>query len=80
MYRNTEGLRQGTRKIIDLADSEYRLIELRVKNADPETALAKGYTLTLDKNGKFVRNASQLKSGDTLTTKFRDGTVESTVR
>ena len=78
--RNTEGLRQGTRKILDLADSEYRLIELRVKNADPETALAKGYTLTLDKNGKFVRNASQLKSGDTLTTKFRDGTVESTVR
>ena len=78
--RDTEGLRQGTRKIIDLADSEYRLIELRVKNADPETALAKGYTLTLDKNGKFVRNASQLKSGDTLTTKFRDGTVESTVR
>ena len=78
--RDTEGLRQGTRKILDLADSEYRLIELRVKNADPETALAKGYTLTLDKNGKFVRNASQLKSGDTLTTKFRDGTVESTVR
>ena len=78
--RDTEGLRQGTRKIIDLADSEYRLIELRVKNADPETALAKGYTLTLDKNGKFVRNASQLKPGDTLTTKFRDGTVESTVR
>ena len=78
--RNTEGLRQGTRKIIDLADSQFKLIELRVKNADPETALAKGYTLTLDKNGKFVRNASQLKSGDTLTTKFRDGTVESTVR
>lgn len=78
--RDTEGLRQGTRKIIDLADSQFKLIELRVKNADPETALAKGYTLTLDKNGKFVRNASQLKSGDTLTTKFRDGTVESTVR
>lgn len=78
--RDTEGLRQGTRKIIDLADSQFKLIELRVKNADPETALAKGYTLTLDKNGKFVRNASQLKPGDTLTTKFRDGTVESTVR
>ena len=78
--RNTEGLRQGTRKILDLADSQFKLIELRVKSADPETALAKGYTLTLDKNGKFVRNASQLKPGDTLTTKFKDGTVESTVR
>ena len=78
--RNSEGLRQGTRKILDLAHSQYKLLELRVKSADPETALAKGYTLTLDASGKFVRNASQLKSGDTLRTKFRDGTVESTVR
>ena len=78
--RNSEGLRQGTRKILDLAHSQYKLLELRVKSANPETALAKGYTLTLDASGKFVRNASQLKSGDTLRTKFRDGTVESTVR
>ena len=78
--RNSEGLRQGTRKILDLAQSQYKLLELRVKTADPETALAKGYTLTLDASGKFVRNAAQLKSGDTLRTKFRDGTVESTVR
>lgn len=78
--RDSEGLRQGTRKILDLAHSQYKLLELRVKSADPETALAKGYTLTLDASGKFVRNASQLKSGDTLRTKFRDGTVESTVR
>ena len=78
--RDGEGLKQGTRKILDLADSQFKLIELRVKNADPETALAKGYTLTLDKNGKFVRNAAQLAPGDLLQTRFKDGTIESTVR
>ncbi|MBR1745463.1 MAG: exodeoxyribonuclease VII large subunit, partial [Fibrobacter sp.] len=78
--RNVEGLRQGTRKILDLAQSQFKLTELRVKSADPETALAKGYTLTLDSSGKFIRNAAQLKSGDTLRTKFRDGTVESVVQ
>lgn len=78
--RNVEGLKQGTRKILDLAQSQFKLTELRVKSADPETALAKGYTLTLDSSGKFIRNAAQLKAGDTLRTKFRDGTVESTVR
>ena len=78
--RNVEGLKQGTRKILDLAQSQFKLTELRVKSADPETALAKGYTLTLDSNGKFIRNAAQLKSGDTLRTKFRDGTVESVVQ
>ena len=78
--RNSEGLHQGSRKILDLEKSKFNLIELRVKNADPETTLSKGYTLTLDANGKFVRNKNQLKPGDTLTTKFKDGSVQSVVK
>lgn len=78
--RDSEGLHQGSRKILDLEKSKFNLIELRVKSADPETTLAKGYTLTLDANGKFVRNKSQLKSGDTLTTRFKDGSVQSVVK
>ena len=78
--RDDEGLHQGSRKILDLEKSRFNLVELRVKNADPETTLSKGYTLTLDANGKFVRNKSQLKPGDTLTTKFKDGSVISVVK
>ncbi len=78
--RDTEGLHQGSRKILDLEKSKFSLIELRVKSADPETTLSKGYTLTLDANGKFVRNKNQLKPGDTLTTRFKDGCVQSVVK
>ena len=78
--RDSEGLHQGSRKILDLEKSKFNLMELRVKNADPETTLSKGYTLTLDANGKFVRNKSQLKPGDTLTTKFKDGSIQSIVK
>ena len=78
--RDTEGLHQGSRKILDLEKSKFNLIELRVKNADPETTLSKGYTLTLDANGKFIRNKNQLKHGDTLTTRFKDGCVQSIVK
>lgn len=78
--RDTEGLHQGTRKILDLAKSKFTLLETKVKAADPATVLAKGYSLTLDANGKFVRNASQLKSGDKLTTRLRDGEVSSVVQ
>ena len=77
--RDTEGLHQGSRKILDLEKSKFSLIELRVKSADPETTLSKGYTLTLDANGKFVRNKNQLKPGDTLTTRFKDGSVQSKI-
>lgn len=78
--RNTEGLKQGSRKILDLEKTRFELIETKVKGADPQNIIAKGYTLTLDKNGKFVRNAAQLAPGDLLQTRFKDGTVESVVR
>lgn len=77
--RNTEGLHQGTRKILDLAKSKFTLSEVRVKAADPATTLAKGFSLTLDANGKFIRNASQLKPGDKLITRLRDGEIASIV-
>ena len=52
----------------------------KVKNADPKTTLARGYSLTLDAKGKFIRNVSQLKSGDTIKTRLSDGEVLSTVQ
>lgn len=78
--RNEEGLRQGTRKILDLAKSRFELLQTKVNSADPQNVIAKGYTLTLDSNGKFIRNASQVKPGEILKTRFKDGTVESVVR
>lgn len=78
--RNKEGLKQGSRKILDLAKSQFELVSEKVKNADPNTTLAKGYTLTLDAHGNFIRNKSQLKPGDTLTTRFKDGSVQSVVQ
>ena len=77
--RNEEGLRQGSRKILDLEKSKFDLTETRVKAVDPQTIIARGYTLTLDSSGNFVRNAKQLKEGDVLKTKFSDGSVESRV-
>lgn len=80
MERNIEGLRQGSRKILDLAKSNFNLSETKVKAVDPATILAKGYSLTLNAEGKFIRNACDVKSGDTLTTRFKDGTVTSVVQ
>lgn len=79
LERNTEGLKQGTRKIIELEKTKFALNEIKVKAADPSTILSKGYTLTLDANGKFIRNASNLKAGDRITTRFREGNITSQV-
>ena len=78
--RNEEGLRQGSRKILDLEKSKFELMDVRVRSVDPQTIIAKGYTLTTGSDGKFIRSASDLKSGDVMRTRFRDGSVESIVR
>lgn len=79
IQRNEEGLRQGTRKIIEFEKAKFELNEQKVKAADSKQVLAKGYTLTLGANGKFIRNASELKPGDRITTRFRGGDVTSQV-
>lgn len=80
LERNIEGLHQGSRKILDLAKTQFALVENKVKNADPQTVIAKGYTLTLDSRGRFVRSAGQLKSGDVVQTRFKDGSIQSVVQ
>lgn len=79
LKRNIDGLHQGSRKILELEKTKFKLAEVKVKNSDPKTALSKGYTLTLDAKGKFIRNASDLKTGDRIVTRFSEGDVTSQV-
>ena len=78
--RNEEGLKQGSRKILDLEKAKFEITELKVKSASPETALARGYSFTLDANGKFIRSKAQVQAGDLITTRLSDGTVQSVVQ
>lgn len=54
------------------------LLSQRTSSLDPKLLLKRGYTMTLQ-NGKIVRSASSLKSGDKIVTAFADGDVGSTV-
>lgn len=54
------------------------LLEQRLAACNPERIYRMGYSL-MTKNGKAVRSASELRQGDTVTTHFADGTVESHV-
>ena len=47
---------------------------------DPKTILKKGYTLTLNSNGKIVKDFSLLNPGDSIITQFAQGTIHSVVQ
>lgn len=54
------------------------LLQQRVADASPQRLLALGYTLTL-KEGRFVKEASQLSPGDQVEIRFRQGKVKAVV-
>jgi exodeoxyribonuclease VII large subunit len=54
------------------------LIGEKVKLLDPANVIARGYTLTYA-NGKVIKSAKDLKTGDKLITQFKDGKVHSKI-
>ena len=60
------------------ARHQLDLLRQKVSDASPDKLLARGYSITL-KDGKPVKSASGLQSGDLLETRLHQGTVRSTV-
>ena len=53
--------------------------ELKLQGFDPQLLLSRGYSITL-KDGKAVRDATQLKPGDEIETRVEHGTIRSVVK
>lgn len=64
-----------------ISGSERRLVAAQAKLdlLDPSNPLKRGYSLTLDAEGRIVRSASSVNVGDTLTTRLGEGQIVSTV-
>jgi len=64
-----------------LAEAEHRVTGWRrLLNAyDVERQLERGYTLTMDADGRVLRSGAQLSDGDLLFTRFADATTRSVV-
>lgn len=58
--------------------SHLETLEQKLELLNPENILKKGYSLTI-KDGKIITDASELKDGDTITTKLCIGTINSKV-
>ena len=57
-----------------------RRLEVQLRALSPLAVLDRGYSLTQTAGGEVVRDASHLKKGDTLKTRFAKGTVISEVK
>ncbi|MDR2732736.1 MAG: exodeoxyribonuclease VII large subunit, partial [Fibromonadaceae bacterium] len=77
LFRNTLGLKRGIPKIMDYQKQALKLLEEKVKMANPETLLKRGYTITKNENGKVLRSVKEAAECSELRTLFMDGEIVS---
>jgi exodeoxyribonuclease VII large subunit len=73
--------RMGPAALRQLADAEGRVAGWRrlLGAFDIERQLERGYTLTMDTDGRVLRSGAALTAGDVLLTRFADATARSVV-
>ena len=64
---------------IDRQLHRLELLQQRTVSLDPQLLLKRGYSITLH-NGKTVRDAKKLASGDEIETRLEQGTIKSVVK
>jgi exodeoxyribonuclease VII large subunit len=70
---------RGARRRLDDHEDRAGARRAVLEAYDPRRQLARGWTLTRTADGRLVRDARELVSGDTLVTTFASGTAASTV-
>ena len=72
-------LRHTVKYRLNEANSQLKEKEAFIKLSAPEYILAQGYSITM-KDGKVVKHAAELKSGDRISTRLSRGEVQSFVQ
>ena len=79
LARVTPRLEPALKLYMQRAEARVQKAEAQLRAYSPYGVLDRGYSLTTADDGSVVKDASVLKNGDVLTTRFAKGTVSSVV-
>ncbi len=74
-----KNLRQLTAHRISRETGKLDRMKTHIRTLGPESAFRRGFSITLSGDGKIIRSAKAAAKGDSLTTKFIDGEIKSTI-
>ncbi|GAB4166936.1 MAG: exodeoxyribonuclease VII large subunit [Terrimicrobiaceae bacterium] len=72
-------LQAAVRHAISSASSRLHGLSGQLSTLDPQATLARGYTITMDADGRPVDSVTKLKPGDKITSRFQDGEAQAVV-
>ena len=58
----------------------YEKGAIAIKTLGPDSVLDRGFSLTLDAEGKLITSTDEVKPGDLMTTRLKNGTIKSTAQ
>jgi len=70
----------GMNRILASKKEEVGALKLHWKALDPESVLARGFSLTRNGTGKLVSSVQDIRKGEELETKLKDGIIHSVVK
>jgi len=72
-------IERSIERLIESSGAKLTALDARLHALSPLAVLDRGYALVLSSEGTLVRSASQLASGDRVTTRLADGSFQSRV-
>ena len=72
-----ERLQTRTIRAIDRSADQLKHLETSVRTLGPESALSRGFSMTLDAKGSPITDAAKVKKGDKLVTHVHKGKIKS---
>lgn len=72
-------IRKAARQQVSNNHQKLATAETKIRLLDPQNILKRGYSLTY-KNGKLLRNISEIQEAEIVTTKLMNGTFESEIK
>lgn len=72
-------LDRSLERLLESSRSRLNAFDARLHSLSPLAVLGRGYALVLAADGKLIRSATQIESGDRLTTRLADGRFTSRV-
>ena len=77
---SAERLSRAVQTQLTATQARVQSLATHLEAISTQSVLRRGYSITTLKNGQLVRSQQQVKEGDVLFTRLRDGQIESTAR
>ena len=75
----SEELNESIKDKLDYLNRELKARKDQLEALNPKKVLDRGYSISVDKDGRVIKSVKDVKVGEEITTSMKDGTIISTV-